>query len=165
MRTSFSSAHSHDSQNKEGRIGSKYHDISIPYIYSKANVVHQFHWIFLSLCKNRVMCNYASNTSNYLMKKLHYNSLILTRDLLILEVNKWHININTNLPKIVSVTLCIGLNWSINMLASTAFSTSLDSTNQFSQIELTRKWVFELHTWPNFHFQKIFKEHFQATVL
>lgn len=44
---------SHGSQSG-GRVGSKYHEPSVPHIYQEASVVHRFHRMLLSLGKDRV---------------------------------------------------------------------------------------------------------------
>lgn len=56
MRTSFPSAtlRSHGSQSGGERAGSRYHEPSVPHIYSEASVVHRFHRMLLSLGKDRV---------------------------------------------------------------------------------------------------------------
>ncbi|XP_039131841.1 uncharacterized protein LOC120268566 [Dioscorea cayenensis subsp. rotundata] len=57
MRASFPFAlptlRSHGYQSKV-RVGSRYHEPSVPHIYQEASVVHRFHRMLLSLGKNRV---------------------------------------------------------------------------------------------------------------
>jgi len=57
MRTSFPFAlptlRSHGYQSG-GRVGSRYHEPSVPHIYQEASVVHRFHRMLLSLGKDRV---------------------------------------------------------------------------------------------------------------
>ncbi|XP_019052208.1 PREDICTED: LOW QUALITY PROTEIN: uncharacterized protein LOC109114312, partial [Nelumbo nucifera] len=45
---------SHGSQSRGGRVGSRYHEPSVPHIYPEASVVHRFHRMLLSLGKDRV---------------------------------------------------------------------------------------------------------------
>lgn len=57
MKTSFPFAlptlRSHGYQSG-GRVGSRYHEPSVPHIYQDASVVHRFHRMLLSLGKDRV---------------------------------------------------------------------------------------------------------------
>ncbi|XP_071727113.1 LOW QUALITY PROTEIN: uncharacterized protein [Rutidosis leptorrhynchoides] len=45
---------SHGSQSRGGRVGSRYHEPSVPHIYPEASVVHRFHRMLLSVGKDRV---------------------------------------------------------------------------------------------------------------
>ncbi|CAN6917247.1 unnamed protein product [Brassica oleracea] len=42
------------SQSRGGRVGRRYHEPSVPHIYSEASVVHRFHRMLLSLGKDCV---------------------------------------------------------------------------------------------------------------